>query len=105
MVVEPRLTTHHSPRLRGQLQRLRLPQARLDERLEELHVERRRALRLGVPLDADAEPVGVGRFDGLDDAVGGEGADAEAGARLADRLVVAAVDADFTAAVDLVEAR
>src|SRR5262249_25037337 len=85
-----------------ELQRLGLADAGREEALEELQVQRRGGLRLGVPLDADAEPVGVGRLDGLDNAVGGEGGDAQAGAGLADRLVVSAVDADLAAAVDLV---
>src|SRR5262245_285914 len=41
----------------------------LQEAVENLPVERRGGFVLGVPLQADAEPVAVGMLDGLDHAV------------------------------------
>src|SRR5206468_1838973 len=87
-----------------QFQRLGLAQRGLDEALEQLHVQGRGGVRFGVPLDADTEPVRIDRFDRLDNAIRGQRADAQTRARLAHGLMVRTVDADFTPAVDLVEA-
>ena len=95
----------HPVRLRRQRQRLRLTQAGLDETFEELHVESGRGLRFWMPLNTDAEPVGVNRLDRLNDAVGCQSTRAELGSDLAHSLMMVAVHADFAAPVDFVNTR
>ncbi len=58
-----------------------------------------------MPLNADAEPVGVDGFDSLDDTIGSKGTDPELGAGLANGLMVAAVHTNFPATVNLIDAR
>src|SRR5439155_19203966 len=59
-------------------------------------------LKLGVPLDAEAEAV-ARVFDAFDDAVLGDGIDDEAGPGLFDRLMVGAVDSEAQGAGDAVQ--
>jgi len=56
-----------------------------------------------VPLHADAEPVRIGRFIRFDHTVQRQRTDLELGRDLFDGLVMIAVDADFPAALDLIE--
>ena len=88
-----------------QAQRFRLPYARLSEALDQLHVQSRCAVRFRMPLDADTEPILVDSLDCLDDAVRGQRADAQFGPDLTHRLMMATVDSNFDAAVDLFEPR
>src|SRR5262249_41664826 len=99
-----RLDTWETRELRRQFQRLGQAETGLNETFEELHVEGRSSFRFGVPLDADAEPVGIDGFDCLDDPIGCESCDAQPSANALDGLVMRAIDADFAAAIDLVEA-
>src|SRR4051794_18081302 len=57
-----------------------------------------------MPLDADAEPIRLNGFYGFDDAVRGAGRHPQPRADRAHCLVMIAVDADFTATVDFLEA-
>src|SRR6516162_3231151 len=83
------------PELRRQLQRLRLASARLNETLEELHVQRRGGFRLGMPLHADAEPLRIHCLNCFNHTVRRDGSDAKLLAQLAHSLMMPAVDTDF----------
>jgi hypothetical protein len=81
---------------------LGLPDASLDETFEELHVQCGGGIGFRLPLDADAEPVGINGLNGFDHAIRRQGAGAELVAYLTYSLVMIAVYADFSAAVDFV---
>src|SRR5438874_1017965 len=89
----------------GHGHRWRQPRTSLHKAFEQLGIEGGRRVGFGVPLNGDAEPVRIDRFHCLDDAVGGDGGDAEARADLLDGLMVIAVDEQFRAAVDFFEPR
>src|SRR5579883_1700437 len=90
-----------SRRLEGRF--LGQPNCGLDEALEDLLVQGRGGVALGVPLEPDAEPVRVGRLDRLDHPVRGPGRDPQFLPELVHRLVVGAVHPLLAGAVDFFE--
>src|SRR5208337_717694 len=67
----------------------------LDERFDELHIQRDVPLVLRVPLDTDDPPAWILTLEGLDQAIGRHCGGPEGGGKLANTLVVIAVDANF----------
>src|SRR5262249_48816576 len=57
-----------------------------------------------MPLDANTKPIGIIRFNGLNNSIRSAAADAEVGTHLANRLMMATVHADLTRTIDLLHA-
>src|SRR5262249_23170660 len=84
---------------RGTLTRSRRRHASFDE----LHVQLAVSRVFGMPLDACDPPVRVFSFVGFDQSVGSKRRHAEIGRKLADSLVMIAVDPNLTRPINLLE--